>query len=808
MAKKREQKASEAGRSNQAELFALPKEEPQKTAPAKFRQLAEVALNKPLAPLTYGIPGSLEAQVQPGGLVEVRLRGKKQVGCVVRLLEGEEVQNLLQQIKRMQPVLRQVSPSFQLDEEQLRLAQWIADYYMASWGEALACLSFIGFHDLEPKRHQVWQLQPPAEIPSHIERSDDTHAPLKPPPSLTRRQKQVVQWFQMQPPDRAFTYAELKDALGVSPGVLKKLEESGHLTKTVKTIDVLTNNESTNSVCSDSKSIGDPNSVPLELNKDQQSAHEEIIQQIDSATYATFLLKGVTGSGKTEIYLRALEHAQQQGKAGIVLVPEIALTPQTVARFRARFGNRVGVYHSRHTPHEKLRLYQQIRAGEIDVVVGARSALFAPFQRLGLIIVDEEHEASYKQDSVPRYHARDVAVYRAQQLNAVCLLGSATPSLESTFNAENKKYVGLTLPFRAAGAPLPEVELVDMNEQLREKGKLEHLSFPMRSAIRDSLDRGEQALLLLNRRGYSVFFQCPQCKSALGCPHCDVTLTYHRQHDELLCHLCDYRRTPPRFCDECESEYNRLGLGTQRLEEELERLFPGKKVLRLDRDTTNAKEAWDEHWRAMEHGEVDLIMGTQMIAKGLHLEKVTCVGVVQADITLNQPDYRADERTFSLITQVAGRAGRGDRPGKVVIQTFRPDRYAVRLAAQHDYTGFYNQELPRRREAQFPPFGRLIRVTVSGPEKHRVEQHAEILVGHAQLALRRHPVGVAHVFGPHPAPIEKVRDRWRFNFLLRGSKAGVLRGILREALAALDAEKREGFSANRITIDVDPVDML
>jgi primosomal protein N' (replication factor Y) len=544
----------------------------------------------------------------------------------------------------------------------------------------------------------------------------------------------------------------------------------------------------------------------LPLRPQQAEAFAKIAATLDAGEFGAFLLQGVTGSGKTEIYLQALARTLEQGRAGVVLVPEISLTPQTVSRFRARFGDRIGVYHSRLTPLDKLRLSRDIESGRVDVVIGARSALFAPFKRLGLIVVDEEHESSYKQESVPRYHARDVALVRARRAGAATVLGSATPSVESAYNAEIGKFVLLRLDERVNDAPLPRVEVVDMAAAAKAGRVTHHFSRPLLSAMSDALADGHQVLILLNRRGFHSFFFCHACKTAVSCPHCDAALTHHRRMNALACHLCGHRREAISVCPTCEGETIQVGLGTERLEDTLGQLFPNRKLIRLDQDTTGGRHDFESKWKSMETGDIDIILGTQMIAKGLHLERVAVVGVALADITLHQPDFRAAERTFSLLTQVAGRAGRGKIAGRVFIQTYCPGHYATRHASEHDFDAFYRDELARRRASGFPPFSRLVAATLSGPDLDTLQAHADELGSELQMARRALGPDRLKAFGPLPPSVAKVKDQHRLRFLLSGPSSATLRDVMRRAIDAVDRRAAPVWRRHKLVIDVDPMD--
>jgi primosomal protein N' (replication factor Y) (superfamily II helicase) len=542
------------------------------------------------------------------------------------------------------------------------------------------------------------------------------------------------------------------------------------------------------------------------------SAQEEAItalrEGLDESRPAPFLLHGVTGSGKTQVYIQLLREAvEERGQGAIVLVPEISLTPQTVTRFRSWFGDRVAVLHSALSHGERYDQWRQIRAGDKPVVVGARSALFAPVPRLGVIVVDEEHDSSYKQSEAPRYQARDVAVVRARHAGAVCVLGSATPSLESWVNASTGKFQRLSLPHRVGGRPLPPVEVVDLR-RFREEVKTEAssgiLTPTLAAAIQARLDRGEQSILLLNRRGYSSFIQCRGCGEVQECPHCSVSLTFHRRRQRLLCHHCRHEEDVPQRCPGCgDPDLSYRGLGTEQVERVVAEHFPRARVARMDVDTTTGKWSHAAILERVGKGEVDILLGTQMIAKGLDFPGVTLVGVVNADVGLHLPDFRASERTFQLLSQVAGRAGRGERGGEVLIQTSLPGHYAVASAITHDYHGFAERELEERRSPSYPPGVRLVNVVVSSPDPELAAQGAE--KASAWLRARISRLGSdAGVVGPAPAPIERLHGRWRWHFFLRGGRVG----RVSQALQALLESAPLPAGDVRLIVDRDPVALL
>ncbi|MDQ3309846.1 MAG: primosomal protein N', partial [Gemmatimonadota bacterium] len=521
----------------------------------------------------------------------------------------------------------------------------------------------------------------------------------------------------------------------------------------------------------------------------------------------TFLLRGVTGSGKTLVYIELLrEVVERQGRTAIVLVPEIALTPQTVGRFRAVFGDQVAVLHSALSDGERLDEWRSLRSGDKRIVVGARSAVFAPLADLGAIVVDEEHESSYKQGEAPRYHAREVAVVRAHMEGAVCVLGSATPSLESWSAASAGKYTLLELPERVGGRPLPPIRVVDLRAE-RGASPVAVLSAELVDAIGARLQREEQTILLLNRRGYATFVQCRDCGGVWHCPHCNVSLTYHRRRSRLVCHYCFHEEAAPERCNACGgSDLGFRGIGTEQVERLVGEQFPSARIARMDVDTTSGK--WGHHriLQRVERGEVDILLGTQMIAKGLDFPNVTLVGVVNADVGINLPDFRATERTFQLLTQVAGRAGRGVKGGEVFIQTALPGHYAVTCATGHDFLGFAVRELEARAEPSYPPFSRLVNVVVSGLDEIATQEAADRAVRWLDGLLRERRIDQVTVLGPAPCPVDRIRQRWRWHFLLRSRRSALLGEVAR--FFATRFELPRGKHDLRLAVDRDPVALL
>lgn len=552
-----------------------------------------------------------------------------------------------------------------------------------------------------------------------------------------------------------------------------------------------------------------PAAVPLTPTGPQRVAIDALLGALADPCPRPFVLHGVTGSGKTLVYIELLrEVVGERGRGAIVLVPEISLTPQTVSRFRAWFGDEVAVLHSGLSDGERFDQWRQIRSGQKRIVVGARSALFAPLRDLGVIIVDEEHEGSYKQSEAPRYHARDVAVMRARLSGALCVLGSATPSLESWRNAQRGKFRVLSLPSRVGGRPMPPVSLVDLR---KERGSgVGHgegsgvLSPRLVYAVRDALARREQCILLLNRRGYSSFIQCRSCGEVRECPQCSVSLTFHRRRGRLLCHHCRHEEEAPKRCERCGStEIGFHGMGTEQVERVVTETFPQARVARMDVDTTSGKWSHAEILGRVERREVDILLGTQMIAKGLDFPWVTLVGVVNADVGLHLPDFRASERTFQLLSQVAGRAGRGDRGGEVIIQTSLPGHYAVQAALSHDFEGFAEEELTARKSPPYPPLVRLVNVVLSSPVEELAVSGAESAARWVGERLGRAGAG-ANLVGPAPAPIERLHGRWRWHFFVRGGSVREITNLLTGLVEAAPLPSGDV----RLAIDRDPVALL
>ncbi len=532
----------------------------------------------------------------------------------------------------------------------------------------------------------------------------------------------------------------------------------------------------------------------------QEDVLSRIIESMKKGISRPFLLHGVTGSGKTEVYLSAIQYALDNKKDSILLVPEISLTPQMVERFKGRFGDLVAVMHSRMSKGERYDEWRRIQTGKAKIAVGARSAIFAPFEHIGLIIIDEEHESSYKQEEHPKYHARDIAIWRAEYHQASLVLGSATPSMESYYQASQQNYQLVELPERVMGSHLPTVEIVDMRDQLR-KGNRSMFSQILQEKIEEKLEKNEQIVLFLNRRGYSTFVMCRTCGYVMKCPHCDISLTYHHSDQSLRCHYCGYTEKQPKQCPECKSQYIRyFGTGTQKVEVELTKRFPGVRVIRMDVDTTSKKGAHEKLLNTFKNEQADILLGTQMIAKGLDFPKVTLVGVIAADSLLRIPDFRSAERTFQLLTQVSGRAGRHHLPGDVVIQTYDPEHYSIELASHHDYISFFRKELEHRRLLRYPPFTKIITILFSHETLPMVMKASERFTRELKKNL---PLPFIEILGPVTAPIPKIKDRYRFQCVVKYNDESLMitKGIHRAIQTVNDSFKDRNL---HIQVDVDP----
>jgi primosomal protein N' (replication factor Y) (superfamily II helicase) len=750
-------------------------------------RLIEVALPLPLfQTFVYAVPADLN--VAPGFRVVVPVRNQSEIGIVV----GDAAP--ARAPKRVRRVLDAPDDEPAVTPELYRLCQWIADYYIVPIGLVLRAVLPLALTSRDrpvPRTRTRARIRLTGETLSLMERDRVFGRAL--------RQRETYELIESL--SGSVEVDHLRERLAVSPSVLRGLEERG-LVEIVQ--------EPAERDPFASRAI--PAASHFELTAAQSAAVEAIVA---SAPGDVSLLHGVTGSGKTLVYIETLrEVVLRRGRTAIVLVPEIALTPQTVDRFRAVFGDSVAVLHSALGEGERYDAWRALRRGDRRIAVGARSAVFAPLPDLGAIIVDEEHEPSYKQGEAPRYHAREAATVRARETGAIVVLGSATPSLESWANAHAGKYRLLELPARVGGGTLPTVQVVDLRAKrspARGNGAARSdyarvISDPLDAALASRLEQREQSILLLNRRGYAAFVQCDECGAVTTCPNCSITLTQHRTPERLLCHYCGYQEPSSRDCRVCGGRTVRQrGIGTQQVERVLGERFPRARIARMDVDTTSGKWAHARILDAVAAGDVDVLLGTQMIAKGLDFPNVTLVGVVDADVGINLPDFRASERAFQLLSQVAGRAGRGPKGGEVFIQTRVPDHHAVRHAVGHDYHAFVAAELEGRVDPPYPPHVRLANIVFSGPQQ---EQTADLALAAAQWIgrlLSRAGVSDIAIVGAAPAPIERIQSRWRWHLLLKSGSPGSLTRVLRyfsERFAAAPGAQL------RITVDRDPVSML
>jgi primosomal protein N' (replication factor Y) len=801
-------------------------------------QYVDVSVPAPLdQPFTYSLPETLRHRVRPGSRIVVPFGPRKLTGVILRCHDERPKM-------ATREALRLIDSEPVLDAELLSLGRWIAGYYCAPLGDVLRGMLPLAS---EIRRGKVWSLtdagrdaarqllldaapdDPVARILAMLEKRPLSAAylsrllPLADKAIRSLERKGLIAAEQVQterdplraPADRlrvelATSPAEgklnkpereLKAFLELHPGShnLKDLEcmlaHSSAAARSLARKGVVTLTAETVGV-----TVGAVR-APHTLNPAQQAAYDAIRNAIDAREFHAFLLYGVTGSGKTEIYLNVIQAVAAQGRGALLLVPEIALTPAMAGQFFSRFGDRVAILHSAFTDVERSEQWRRIRSGSASVVVGTRSGVFAPVRNLGLIVVDEEHDGSYKQEETPRYNGRDVALVRAQAAHACVVLGSATPSLESRYNAERGKYTLLTLPGRIEARPMPAVELVDMRQEFLETRQQATFSRKLIEAIGQRLENGEQTIVLLNRRGFSSFVACRSCGERVQCVNCSVTLTFHKRDRRLLCHYCGYAEKVPSVCPKCASEHVYfLGVGSERVEEELHRAFPAARIARLDRDTVTGKRQYETILDGFREGSFDILVGTQMIAKGHDIPNVTLVGVVSADVGLGMPDFRAAERTFQLLTQVAGRAGRGSLPGIVLIQTINPDHYAVRMAAAQDYAAFYEKELAFRRAMSYPPFTAMANVLVRSDKK----EMALRMSGELGMLLTPPPEKL-RVMGPAEAPVPRLKAEYRYQLLIKSASRIALNALLQRARAFAQERK---WPATALVIDVDPLTLL
>ncbi len=750
-------------------------------SPPAVKPYAEVVFNLPLKEaFTYIIPPELLGKVRVGMRVRVPFGRRKTIGYVVGLADKWDKPIALKSITDLpdtEPVV---------NDEVLSLTRWMASYYQSSWGEAIRCALPAGIDD--ENRNVGYQLVKSVGVIRPLPDEKEIEHLLKRSP----KQKQVFELVRQ----KEINVAELQTRIPKSQAALRGLKEKN-------LVEIITRKKEREAFVPEG-AMTQPFGDALTFTSEQQAIFQELKLAIEAGKFESFLLHGVTGSGKTEIYIRCIQRVLEMDKTAIMMVPEISLTPQTVERFHQRFGDRVAILHSGLSQTERFMEWKKIRDGKVSIAVGARSAVFAPFKNLGIVVIDEEHDGSYKQDSNPRYHARDTAVMRAKSLDAIVIMGSATPSLESTQNTRLGKYQYLSLENRIGERMLPLVNLVDMKKERKEFKNFAMLSGALSSAIRDRLSRKEQIFLFLNRRGTARFVFCPDCGYVLECAHCSVTLTFHSAEDRLLCHYCNFRARMPSHCVECHGKVIRFsGFGTQKLEEEVKKLFPDARVTRLDRDTTRGRDSFANMHRNMNAGNIDILIGTQMITKGHDFPNVTLVGVVHADLSLNIPDFRSCERSFQLLTQVAGRAGRGQVPGKVIIQTNNPDHYMFEFVREHDVNAFHEKELKLRQQLNYPPFTRLVAIEIVSADE-RLGQNTAQKLGRALAATVKKGV---ELLGPSKAALYQIQNKFRWHLILRGQNMQSLQKILADCKELHELKSASGGKI-KIAIDVDPFNLL
>jgi primosomal protein N' (replication factor Y) len=801
-------------------------------------RFCDVSLPVPLdQAFTYSLPPTLQHRVKVGARVVVPFGTRKLTGVALRVHDDAPEM-------AVKDAFRLIDIEPVLSDELITLGRWISGYYCAPLGEVLRSMLPLAADIRSGKNYSLTDAGRDASKQLSIDVSTEDTV------------NQVLQMLAA----RSLSAAHLKRKIPLADRILKSLEKRGWIvaeqinenrdplrapsarlrigltgaepagklpkaerellaylslhpgTHNLGDLEEMVKNASTAARSLARKQMvtltpeptaikSAPIRAPHDLNTAQRNAFDLIFAGIESRKFCTFLLHGVTGSGKTEVYLNAIDAALACGRSALLLVPEIALTPAVAGQFYARFGDRVAILHSAFSDSERADQWRRIRAGGASVVVGTRSGVFAPVRDLGLIVVDEEHDASYKQEENPRYNGRDVAVVRAQAAGACVVLGSATPSLESRFNASSGKYTLLELPDRIAERPMPKVTLIDMRQEFLETRRHDIFSRALVEAIRERLGNNEQAMVLLNRRGFSSFVACRSCGARVECINCSVTLTWHRRDRRLLCHYCGYAEKVPTVCPKCQSEHiHFMGAGSERVEAELHGEFPEARIARLDRDTVTGKRQFEDILNNFRERNFDILVGTQMIAKGHDIPNVTLVGVVSADVGLGMPDFRAAERTFQLLTQVAGRAGRGDLPGVVYMQTINPDHYAVQLAARQDYDVFFDKELQFRRFMKYPPFSAMANVLV------RAAKREDALRMSAELGNQLMPApDNMRIMGPAEAPVPRLKAEFRYQLLIKSGSRKALNALLKRAQEYARAQK---WGATALVIDVDPLTLM
>ena len=715
-------------------------------------------------PFHYSVPPELQGKLLPGMKVSLPLGNRRTEGYVLRLLEETPVESL-------RDIIAISDPEPVLTAEQIPLLHWLSNRYYCRLIDALNAMVPAAFRQgKRPKEPQVLKAAAGAEA------VDLSRAPAR------REALQIL--------------------LEQGPMPRKKLEEMGVKGATIRTMEKVGLIEQVAAgqhfAAAEDKASA---TIPHDLQEEQACCFAAIDEALREQRPRRILLHGITASGKTEVYMQSIAACLQQGRSALILVPEIALTPQMIDHFEGRFPGQVAVLHSRLTAAEKSRFWQMIKTGRARVVLGARSAVFAPLSRIGLIVIDEEHETTYKQDEAPRYHARDVAWWRTRYHRAVLLLGSATPSLESYYRATEGEDLLLTMAARVTPTQLPPVEIVDMRRELKENHR-QIFSRLLLKELEGVLERGEQALLFINRRGFAGFVLCRECGYVVRCPSCDVSLTLHLDRQLMCCHYCGHEAAVPETCPDCSGiKIRYFSAGTQRVEDEIKKIYPDVPLIRMDSDTTTSRQAHSRYYHQFREGRAKILIGTQMIAKGFDFPNVTLVGVVAADTALNLPDFRSPERTFQLLTQVAGRTARGDKGGKVIVQTYHPSHYSILAAAAHDYRTFYEAEIENRRQLAYPPFSDLVRILFSGSDEKAVFEAASWMT-----ALLEPAVAGADILGPAPASLYRIKDMFRVQTVIKGERLTRITPALKKVIREYHSFKPAW--PVRMTVDFNPLVVL
>ncbi|MFF2528879.1 primosomal protein N' [Brevibacillus sp. NPDC058079] len=806
--------------------------------------IVDVPVHRTNRPFDYHVPPWLRPLIRIGSRVVVPFGPRQLQGYVIGIVEDDEA---IPDRSRLKDVVQVQDDTPPLTLELLKMSEWMSKQYLCPWvtavqamlpavlkGKSEKWLTATDALDEEAcgRSGLLWELFRKRQLPlTEVEKQFAEEYLLVPGwiqsgllateyqvrDKITRKQQSFVRslldegkleeaigslparaeqmrrvlQLMLMHKEQSLSVQMLRDEYGITRSPLKSLESKGWIA--IEQVEVYRDPYANRRFQEKQKPVFTPV---------QEAVLTPILQSIESGTYASYLLHGVTGSGKTEVYLEAIERTLKKGREAIFLVPEISLTPQMVERFKARFGADVAVLHSALSQGERYDEWRKIIRNQVKVVVGARSAIFAPFRNVGLIVIDEEHESSYKQEETPRYHAREVALWRAKENQGVLVMGSATPALETYALATRGRYELLRMPERVGNRPMPEVHVVDMREELQAQNR-SMFSRKLHEMIADRLAKEEQMVIFLNRRGFSTFVMCRSCGYTMRCIHCDISLTYHKTNHTARCHYCGYTIAQPKHCPECQSEHIRFfGTGTQKVEAELAKLFPGIRVIRMDVDTTSRKGSHEELLNKFRSGQGDVLLGTQMIAKGLDFPRVTLAGIIAADTSLHLPDFRAAEKTFQLLTQVGGRAGRHELDGDVVIQTYTPEHYSIIHATKHDYPAFYQDEMMQRRRTGYPPYFRLVLITFSHEDVPVVIRGAHTMADYLRQRLAQTTV----LLGPVASPIARVKDRFRFQIMLKYRDEPQLSDLLAQATAAFEEWNKQ--QKVLMTIDVDPYVLL